>query len=96
MFFCNDINIPVTCNILLVQPEIYTAMPFDTVSLYGIADFFCYGHPQAGPVMPAFTGHDYEIIRMDLFSPFGEPYKFRPFENPVFFAKGKIHVSFYF
>jgi len=51
LFFCNDIDIPVACYLVLVQTKELTAEPFDPIADNGVADFFRYGDPEARPVL---------------------------------------------
>lgn len=89
-FLRNDVNIPVTCNRVLVQSKVFTTKALDAVASDRISDLSRYGNPKAGPVGGSGTDKCEKISVLDLFAGLRQPKKIGSLKESVCLGKGKI------
>jgi|GEM_PF-3962145 len=61
LLFRNDIDIPTTCYIVLVQTKKLAAKPFDSVANDGVSDLLRNSDPKARPILTPPAEADNEI-----------------------------------
>lgn len=89
LFFRYDVDIPVPCDLVLVQPKKLTAQPFDPVADNGVSDLLRYGNPQARPLPAPRADAHQKIPAVKNVLRTRQPKELGAFQYPVVFGEKK-------
>lgn len=89
LFFGYDIDIPIPCDPVLVQPEKLTAQPLDPVADNGVSDLLRYGNPQARPLLARRADAHQKMPAVKNVLRTRQPKELGAFQYPVVFGEKK-------